>query len=55
MAPQGIGYWKQFEDFVAQIYRVLGGAKVQQNVNFPTRIWPKCPEAVSSSRYGGLL
>jgi hypothetical protein len=33
MAPQDIGYWKQFEDFVAQIYRVLGGAKVQQNVN----------------------
>lgn len=33
MAPQDIGYWKQFEDFVAQSYRVLGGARVQQNVN----------------------
>jgi hypothetical protein len=32
MAPQDVIHWKQFEDLVAQIYRV-GGASVKQNVN----------------------
>ncbi|MBI3742762.1 MAG: restriction endonuclease [Chloroflexi bacterium] len=33
MGPQDVKHWKEFEDFVAQIYRVIGGSRVRQNVN----------------------
>jgi hypothetical protein len=33
MTPQYAAYWTEFEDFVAQIYRVISGSAVQRNVN----------------------